>query len=102
RGACFHSARWDHAHDLACKRVGVIGNAASAIQLIPQIAPRVRHLSIFQRSANWMLPRGDRAYTERERRWLSRFPLFAWLHRWSILLRPELRFPLIRKNRFFP
>src|SRR5881392_585182 len=62
RGACFHSARWDHAHDLAGKRVGVIGNAASAIQFIPQIAPKVRHLSIFQRSANWMLPRGDRAY----------------------------------------
>src|SRR5438876_1203611 len=101
RGACFHSARFDHGADLAGKRVGVIGNAASAIQLIPQIAPRVRHLSIFQRSANWMLPRGDRAYTERERRWLARFPLFAWLHRWSIWLRLELRFPIMRKNRFF-
>src|SRR5881296_3546160 len=101
RGACFHSARWDHAHDLAGKRVGVIGNAASAIQFIPQIAPKVRHLSIFQRSANWMLPRGDRAYTERERRWLTRFPLLARLHRWSIWLRLELRFPMIRGNRFF-
>src|SRR5439155_399778 len=101
RGACFHSARWDHAHDLAGKRVGVIGNAASAIQFIPRIAPKVRHLSIFQRSANWMLPRGDRAYTERERRWLTRFPLLARLHRWSIWLRLELRFPMIRGNRFF-
>src|SRR5437870_5025894 len=100
RGACFHSARWDHGADLAGKRVGVIGNAASAIQLIPQIAPRVRHLSIFQRSANWMLPRGDRAYTERERRWLARLPLLARLHRWSIWLRLELRFPVMRGNRF--
>src|SRR5438552_8520240 len=48
-----------------------------------------------------MLPRGDRAYTERERRWLARFPLFAWLHRWSIWLRLELRFPIMRQNRFF-
>jgi len=100
RGACFHSARWDHGADLAGKRVGVIGNAASAIQLIPQIAPEARHLSIFQRSPNWMLPRGDRAYTERERRWLPRLPLLARLHRWSIWLRLELRFPVMRGNRF--
>src|SRR5256885_1900532 len=100
RGACFHSARWDHGADLAGKRVGVIGNAASAIQLIPQIAPRVRHLSIFQRSANWMLPRGDRAYTERERRWLARLPLLARLHRWSIWLRLRLPLPLMRGHRF--
>ena len=100
RGACFHSACWDQGADLAGKRVGVIGNAASAIQLIPQIAPKVRHLSIFQRSANWMLPRGDRAYTERERRWLARLPLLARLHRWSIWLRLELRFPVMRGNRF--
>jgi cation diffusion facilitator CzcD-associated flavoprotein CzcO len=98
-GACFHSARWDHGADLAGKRVGVIGNAASAIQLIPQLAPRVRHLSIFQRSANWMLPRGDRAWTERERRWLTRVPLLARLLRWSIWLRLELRFPIMRGNR---
>src|SRR5437762_1108986 len=101
RGACFHSARWDHRDDLAGKRVGVIGNAASAIQLVPQIAPKVQHLSIFQRSANWMLPRGDRAYTERERRWLTRFPLLARLHSWSIWLRLELRFPMICGHRFF-
>src|SRR5438552_15788455 len=48
-----------------------------------------------------MLPRGDRAYTARERRWLARFPLFARLHRWSIWLRLELRFPIMRGNRFF-
>src|SRR5260370_23999459 len=47
-----------------------------------------------------MLPRGDRAYTERERRWLARLPLLARLHRWSIWLRLELRFPVMRKNRF--
>src|SRR2546426_8176735 len=88
RGACFHSARWDHGADLAGKRVGVIGNAASAIQLIPQIAPRVRHLSIFQRSANWMLPRGDRAYTERERRGPPRPPLLARPPRLLLWVRP--------------
>src|SRR5207302_1083892 len=58
RGERFHSARWNHAYDLAGKRVAVIGNAASAIQFIPQIAPRVAHLTIFQRTANWLQPLG--------------------------------------------
>lgn len=100
RGTSFHSARWNHEVDLAGKRVGVIGNAASAIQFIPQIAPRVARLEIFQRSANWMLPRGDRAYTEREKRLFTRYPLLARLYRWWIWLLLELRFPLFRRNRW--
>jgi cation diffusion facilitator CzcD-associated flavoprotein CzcO len=99
RGACFHSARWDHGCDLAGKRVAVIGNAASAIQFIPQIAPTLEHLSIFQRSANWMLPRGDRAYSERELRWFKRVPLLARLYRWWIWFLLEQRFPLFRGSR---
>ena len=62
RGPTFHSARWNHDVDLAGKRVGVIGNAASAVQFIPEIAKTVGHLTIFQRSANWMIARGDRAF----------------------------------------
>ena len=62
RGPSFHSARWDHDVPLAGKRVGVIGNAASAIQFIPEIAKEVDHLTIFQRSANWMIARGDRPF----------------------------------------
>ena len=62
-GTAFHSARWNHACDLAGKDVAVIGNAASAIQFIPQIAPLVRNLRVFQRSANWMVPKFDRPFT---------------------------------------
>src|SRR5689334_10465083 len=58
-GVRFHSARWQHEHDLRGKRVAVIGNAASAIQFIPQIAPEVARLHVFQRSANWMIPKND-------------------------------------------
>jgi len=79
--------------------VAVIGNAASAIQFIPQIASRVKHVSIFQRSANWMLPRGDRAYTGREKWWLTHVPVLARLYRWWLWLQLELRFPLFRGNR---
>lgn len=62
RGPSFHSARWDHAVDLAGKRVGVVGNAASAVQFIPEIAKTAAQLTIFQRSANWMIARGDRPF----------------------------------------
>ena len=63
-GVSFHSARWRHDVDLAGKTVGVVGNAASAIQFVPQIAPRAGMLHIFQRSANWMVQRNDLAYTD--------------------------------------
>src|SRR6185295_20137813 len=85
--------------DLTGKRVAVIGNAASAIQFVPQIAPRVEKLTIFQRSANWMLPRGDRPYGAREQRWFARLPLLARLYRWRLWLGYEARFPVFRGNR---
>lgn len=49
-GKQFHSATWDHDYPLEGKRVGVIGTGASAIQFIPQIQPRVSHLTVFQRT----------------------------------------------------
>ncbi len=100
RGKSFHSARWDHTYDLTGRTVAVVGNAASAIQFIPQIAPVVRQLHVFQRSANWMVPRGDRAYTEREKRRFARHRLLARLYRWWIWLQYEMQWPLFRRNRF--
>jgi cation diffusion facilitator CzcD-associated flavoprotein CzcO len=99
QGASFHSARWNHAVDLTGKTVVVIGNAASAIQFIPQIAPGVRRLYVFQRSANWMLARGDRAYGEGEKRRFARHPLLARCYRWWLWVQYESRFPLFRRNR---
>jgi cation diffusion facilitator CzcD-associated flavoprotein CzcO len=99
-GPCFHSARWDHEVELEGKHVAVVGNAASAIQFIPQLAPRTARLDVFQRSANWMIPRLDRAYTEEEKRRFTRFPLLAKLYRWWIWLQHELRFPAFRRNAF--
>ena len=62
-GTQFHSARWDWDHDLTGERVGVIGSAASAVQFIPEIAPLVGQLTVFQRAANWVLPKEDTPYT---------------------------------------
>lgn len=66
-GPSFHSARWDHGVPLAGKRVGCVGNGCSAVQFVPEIQPEVAHLTIFQRSANYLVPRMDRAYTAEER-----------------------------------
>ena len=61
-GHSFHSAEWDHTYPLAGKRVAVIGTGASAVQFVPEIAPEVQRLTIFQRTGNWFLPRRSRAY----------------------------------------
>lgn len=55
-GACFHSARWDHSVDLAGKRVGVIGTGSTGVQIVSAIVSRTAHLSLFQRTAQWILP----------------------------------------------
>lgn len=62
-GPAFHSATWDHGVDLRGKRVGVIGTGASAIQFVPRIQPLAEHVTVFQRSAPYVVPKPDRAYT---------------------------------------
>ncbi|MFD4404791.1 flavin-containing monooxygenase [Nocardia sp. NPDC058499] len=74
-GTAFHSLHWDHDHDLAGERVAVIGTGASAVQFIPEIQPRVAALTVFQRSAPWIVPRMDRPTLGLERRLLRRLPL---------------------------
>jgi len=66
-GTIFHSAEWDHDHDLTGERVAVIGTGASAIQFVPKIAPQVAAMHVFQRTAPWILPHSDRATTRVER-----------------------------------
>ena len=54
-----HTARWDHRQDLTGKRVAIIGTGASAVQVIPEIAPIVEHLTVFQRTPIWCFPKFD-------------------------------------------
>jgi cation diffusion facilitator CzcD-associated flavoprotein CzcO len=65
-GTSFHSARWNWDHDLAGERVGVIGSAASAVQLVPEIAKQAAHVDYYQRTPNWVLPKADTPYTEEQ------------------------------------
>ncbi|HSK96876.1 MAG TPA: NAD(P)/FAD-dependent oxidoreductase, partial [Euzebyales bacterium] len=73
-GTTFHSARWRHDHDLTGRRVAVIGTGASAAQFVPEIQPRVASLTLFQRTAAWVLPRRTRRITRFERAMYRHFP----------------------------
>ncbi|WP_437773358.1 flavin-containing monooxygenase [Arthrobacter sp. KNU40] len=73
-GELFHSARWDHGLDLTGKRIGVIGSGATSIQVVPELAKVAQELVVFQRSAPYVTPRPDRAYTATEKRMFARLP----------------------------
>ncbi|GAA2010040.1 NAD(P)/FAD-dependent oxidoreductase [Nakamurella flavida] len=95
-GPQFHSARWDHDVDLTGRRVAVIGTGASAIQFVPEIAPFTAGLTVFQRSAPWVLPRGDRPTSARRQTWFRRLPVLQRIARGAVFARNELQFTVFR------
>lgn len=72
-GITMHTARWDHDVELAGKRVGIIGTGATAVQVIPEIAPVVGHLTVFQRTPIWCFPKFD-VRLPAAARWAMRIP----------------------------
>lgn len=96
-GAVFHSATWDHDHDLTGERVAVIGTGASSIQFVPQIQPDVEQLHLFQRTAPWVMPRRQRPITGVERAVYRRFPAVQRAMRSAIYwAREAFAVPMIR------
>ncbi len=73
-GPAFHSARWRHDVPLQGTRVAVIGTGASAIQFVPAIVDDVGALTVFQRSAPYVVPKPDTEYRPRHHRLFERFP----------------------------
>lgn len=73
-GPLFHSARWDHETDLTDANVAVIGTGASAVQLVPELAERAGHVTLFQRTPAWIVPRGESDYSDEERTRFARHP----------------------------
>ena len=57
QGKTIHAARWDHDYELAGKRAAIVGTGASAVQIIPEIAPVVEHLDVYQRTPIWIAPK---------------------------------------------
>jgi cation diffusion facilitator CzcD-associated flavoprotein CzcO len=66
-GACFHSARWDHSVPLDGRRIGVIGTGSTAIQMTGALVPRAAKYTLFQRTAQWIAPQENPAYSEEEK-----------------------------------
>jgi cation diffusion facilitator CzcD-associated flavoprotein CzcO len=96
-GTVFHSATWNHDHDLRGERVAVIGTGASAIQFVPQIQRQVSKLYLFQRTAAWIMPRPDRPLTRLERAVYRRLPVAQRAMRAAIYWARELfAIPLLR------
>jgi cation diffusion facilitator CzcD-associated flavoprotein CzcO len=84
QGAAFHSARWPAGFDPAGRRVAVVGTGASAIQFVPEIQPRTGHLTLFQRTPAWVMPRNERAISDTERRLFRAVPFAQKLFRTGI------------------
>lgn len=97
QGRIFHSAQWDHSYDYKGKRVGVIGTGASAIQIVPELAKDAAQLTVFQRSAPYIIPRRDHEYTEVEKSLFERFPESAQELRDELFWGNESRFPQRRQ-----
>lgn len=85
KGRYFHSATWDHSVDLKGKRVAVIGTGASAFQFVPEIAPDVAHMTVFQRTAPWLGPTPNyHDKVDEGKKWLLKHvPYYAkWYRFW--------------------
>ncbi|PLB51297.1 FAD/NAD(P)-binding domain-containing protein [Aspergillus steynii IBT 23096] len=80
-GKLMHSARWDWSYDFTGKRVAVIGNGATAVQIVANIAPSVSQLTVYQRTPNWVNPRNDAPLSSLHQFLLSRIPPLRWLKR---------------------
>lgn len=100
-GPVFHSARWDHSVDLKGKKVACIGNGASAIQFVPEIAKEVADLTIFQRTPNWVVPKNDAKYGKLAHFFYGKIPGMRRLHRIWLWLTLERNFLAFRQGSFF-
>ena len=93
-GATIHTARWDPDLDLRGKRVAVIGTGASAVQVIPEIAPLVEQLTVFQRTPIWCLPKPDAPLPGAIRSLMRRLPMAGLAGRLASQTFVEATFPL--------
>jgi cation diffusion facilitator CzcD-associated flavoprotein CzcO len=102
-GPSFHSSEWDHSVDFSGKRVAAIGTGASSIQFVPQVAPQVDRLHVFQRSAPWVLPKPDRPIRGWEKLLFRYLPGYMRAFRHFLYWRQEIvalgytRFPMLLK-----
>ncbi len=97
-GTLMHTARWDHSVDLRGKRVAVLGTGSTAAQLVPVVAKAAQKVYSVQRSPTWILPKPDRAYTEREKWLFARIPFAKKVYRTRLWLRSESNIGVIENG----
>ena len=98
-GQAMHTARWNHSVDFNDRRVAIIGSAASAVQVVPQIAKAASKLTVFQRTPNYIASRGDRQYSDKEKQRFAKWPWVQRLYRWMIHKRMDmLLYSLTRRD----
>lgn len=97
-GPTFHSARWRHDVDLTGKDVAVVGIGASAIQFVPPVAAAADHVTLFQRTPNYVAPKGDREFTQAQRWALVHVPGLQRLYRSWIYWKLEARWTFMRRG----
>lgn len=90
RGTSFHSANWNHSYDLTGKRVAVVGTGASAVQFIPHVARKAAHLTVFQRTPPWVLPKLDRPVKPWEKALFRALPFTQYLFRGAVYCMMEM------------
>ncbi|RJQ84401.1 flavin-containing monooxygenase [Amycolatopsis panacis] len=91
QGQAWHSAQWNHEFDLPGKKVAVVGTGASAVQFVPQIAPEVAELKLFQRTPPWLLPKPDHPMPAWTRRVFRQVPGAQRLYRGALYWSREAR-----------
>jgi cation diffusion facilitator CzcD-associated flavoprotein CzcO len=97
RGQSFHSAEWNHEVDLTGKKVVVVGSGASAIQVVPAIADRVKDLTVVQRSPNWVMWKSRRVPGPFQTALMRKFSWLRTLHHIALFLAYEVRYPLVTR-----
>lgn len=97
-GEMMHTARWNHEVDLSGKQVSVIGTGASAVQVVPAIAPIVAFLTVFQRTPAWVVAKFDAFYPKWLKKLLARFPFLLRASRFVKYWVSEIRGPIVFYN----
>ena len=97
-GTLMHTARWDHSVDLNDARVAVLGTGSTAAQLVPEVAKVAKKVYSVQRSPTWILPKPDRAYTDREKWLFAHIPFAKKLYRTRLWLRSESNIGVIENG----
>ena len=82
QGHSWHSTEWNHDVDLSGKKVIIVGSAAAAVQIVPEVAQQASHLTVLQRSANWIMPRNRKVYSDAQKWRFRNIPGWIALTRW--------------------